>query len=199
VARLWAAQRVGYLSAEKRRTGASVELDEEIRMLGERYGIPTEFTSYLVTEPQLNRLTAIRGGNAMPAAAPAMRDMRFESAKTASAQRKATSLAQVDSARTRDDLSAANAGSVRRVDGRTFVLRDSAWTDQRYRSDMATTTIKPYSKAYFDVIAALPELRAAFALGSRVIAVGRDRAIALSERGSETLAPAQLAALVKAW
>jgi hypothetical protein len=64
---------------------------------------------------------------------------------------------------------------------------------------MATTTIKPYSKAYFDVIAALPELRAAFALGSRVIVVGRDRAIALSERGSETLAPAQLAALVKAW
>ena len=42
---------------------------------------------------------------------------------------------------------------------RTFMLQDSVWTDQRYRSEMATTTIKPFSKAYFDVIAALPELR----------------------------------------
>src|SRR5262249_55647818 len=55
VARLWAAQRVGYLSAEKRKHGGSRggEIDDEIRTLGERYGIPTEFTSYLVTEPQV--------------------------------------------------------------------------------------------------------------------------------------------------
>ena len=53
VARLWAAQRVGFLSAEKRRNGGAREVDEEIRMLGERYGIPTEFTSYLVVEPRL--------------------------------------------------------------------------------------------------------------------------------------------------
>ena len=53
VARLWATQRVGFLSAEKRKNGGSTEIDDEIRTLGERYGIPTEFTSYLVTEPQL--------------------------------------------------------------------------------------------------------------------------------------------------
>ncbi len=52
VARLWATQRVGFLSAEKRNNGGSSEIDDEIRMLGERYGIPTEFTSYLVTERQ---------------------------------------------------------------------------------------------------------------------------------------------------
>jgi len=51
VARLWAAQRVGWLAAEKRRNGATAELDGEIRSLGEKYGIPTEFSSYLVVEP----------------------------------------------------------------------------------------------------------------------------------------------------
>ena len=51
VARLWATQRVGWLSAERRRQGGSPELDAEIRTLGERYGIPTEFTSYFVREP----------------------------------------------------------------------------------------------------------------------------------------------------
>ena len=51
VARLWATQRVGYLSAEKRKNGGSREIDDEIRDLGERFGIPTEFSSYLVVEP----------------------------------------------------------------------------------------------------------------------------------------------------
>ena len=51
VARLWAAQRTGWLSAERRRNGASPELDDELRELGTRYGIPTELSSYLVLEP----------------------------------------------------------------------------------------------------------------------------------------------------
>src|SRR5687767_13232949 len=55
IARLWATQRVGYLSAEKRRHGASREIDDEIRELGEKFAIPTEFTSYLVLEPGMNR------------------------------------------------------------------------------------------------------------------------------------------------
>ena len=55
VARLWATQRVGYLSAEKRKHGGSREINDEIRELGERYGIPTEFSSYLVLEPGMQR------------------------------------------------------------------------------------------------------------------------------------------------
>lgn len=54
VARLWATQRIGWLAAEKRRSGGNHELNDEIRSLGERYGIPTEFTSYLVVEPGMN-------------------------------------------------------------------------------------------------------------------------------------------------
>jgi Ca-activated chloride channel family protein len=213
VARLWATQRVGYLSAEKRRTGGSSEVDEEIRMLGERYGIPTEFTSYLVTEPQFNRVSLVRSSNGapVPLAAPAIggaaeskrlaeapRDARFESAKVASAQRAMSTISVADS------LATATAGrdaarSVRRVDVRTFLLRDSVWTDQRYRSEVPTITIKPFSKAYFDLLNAIPELRPVFALGPRVIIAGRDRAIALSDRGQETMTAAQLAALAKAW
>ncbi|MEP7381010.1 MAG: VIT domain-containing protein [Gemmatimonadota bacterium] len=51
VARLWAAQRVGWLAAEKRKSGGNSEMNDEIKSLGERYGIPTEFSSYLVVEP----------------------------------------------------------------------------------------------------------------------------------------------------
>jgi Ca-activated chloride channel family protein len=51
VGRLWAAQRLGWLAAEKRKRGGSNELDAEIKSLGEKFGIPTEFSSYLVLEP----------------------------------------------------------------------------------------------------------------------------------------------------
>src|SRR6185312_1929166 len=50
IGRLWATQRIGYLSAERRRVGGNPELDNEIRSLGEQFGIPTEFTSFLVQE-----------------------------------------------------------------------------------------------------------------------------------------------------
>jgi hypothetical protein len=126
--------------------------------------------------------------------------MRFESAKAASAQREMKTVAAMDSLSmanlrsSKDDISA-----FRRVNARTFILRDSVWTDQRYRSDMTTTAIKPFSKAYFDLMVELPELRAVFALGSKVVVVGRDQAIAVSDRGAESLSPAQLAGLVKTW
>jgi hypothetical protein len=210
VARLWAAQRVGFLSAEKRRTGGEREVDEEIRMLGERYGIPTEFTSYLVVEPRLamNRDRSGFAGGIAPqsAAAPgvsmdASRSQRFESAKAASAQRAVSTVAALDSmsAAAPRREAAERTASTRVVNGHTFVLRDGVWTDARHTASMPTTKIKPFSKAYFDILAQLPELRGALALGDRVIVVGRDRAISFADDGVSELSAATIATLVKAW
>jgi Ca-activated chloride channel homolog len=211
VARLWATQRVGLLSAERRKNGGSKEIDDEIRSLGERYGIPTEFSSYLVTEPQLAaRMGMVRNGVATQ---PAMQlqsvavtgaaDQRFESAKAASMQRSVTSLTALDSlARAASPSSTSGTSSrvsTQRIDGRTFVLRDSVWTDTRYRPNMPTTTIKPFSPAYFELLDRLPDLRATFALGSRVTVVGKDRAISLKDNGVEQLSRAELQTLVAAW
>jgi Ca-activated chloride channel family protein len=130
--------------------------------------------------------------------------MRFESAKAASAQRAANTVAALDSmsaAAPRRDVIVAGerAASTRVVNGHTFVLRDSVWTDARYTTSMPTTKIKPFSKAYFDIVAQLPELRAALALGDRVIVVGRDRAISSGDDGVSELSASALATLVKAW
>jgi Ca-activated chloride channel family protein len=211
VARLWATQRVGLLSAERRKNGGSKEVDDEIRSLGERYGIPTEFTSYLVTEPQLTaRAGVMRGGAAgqpamqlQNAVATGAADRRFESAKAASAQRSVTSVMDADSIAVAAAPPANSPSSTRvstqRVDGRTFVLRDSVWTDTRYRPTMTTTTIKPFSQAYFELLDRLPELRAVFALGARVLVVGKDRAISLAANGAAQLSTAELKTLVGAW
>ena len=209
VARLWATQRVGFLSAEKRKANGAPtsELDEEIRMLGERYGIPTEFTSYLVLEPGMDPRRVANGAvgrtaGMMPTAAPApaamtanaQRDRQFEGAKLAAEQRAARSLVAVDMA-ARADTSAA----LRKADGHTFVLRNGVWTDLRYQSSMKTVSVKPYSKAYFDLLSQLPELRGAFAVGDKVVAVGRSGAIAVSDIGVSELSAAELSRIVREW
>ena len=206
VARLWAAQRVGFLSADKHRNGGSAEVDDEIRMLGERYGIPTEFTSYLVVEPQMTMVRRLdASGSVVPAMAPApmaaagARDQKFEAAKAASAQRSANSVAMLDSIRATSELRKEGDVSTRRIDGRTFALKSGVWTDARYRAGMTTIKIKPFSTVYFDLMKELPDLRAVFAIGDRLIVVGRDRAIELSDDGVETMTAQSLSALTKAW
>ena len=198
VARLWATQRVGYLSAERRRSGGSPEIDDEIRTLGERYGIPTEFTSYLVLEPGQ---VANRSAGAMEqrrrSVAPEAHVRAFEEAKAASAMRGAQTLTQADAAAA---PALEEAGIIsRRVDTRTFVLRDSVWTDIRFSEGTRVVKVKAYSEAYFAVVRELPDLAAAFALGDRVLVSGTKVAIAVAPDGAERLSAAELTSIVAAW
>ena len=206
VARLWATQRIGWLAAEKRKNGGSSEIDDEIRTLGERFSIPTEFTSYLVTEPNMVangvRRAPIVGGVAggyAPAAAPAQtRDQAFEQAKVASAQRAATSLAVMDS--TSVSEMRGRSASIKRAGSHTFVLRDGMWTDVKPAAAGAKTIrIKAFSKAYFDVISAVPELRELFAVGDRVTVQGRAITLVVSSDGKEELSAAEMKVVSGGW
>jgi Ca-activated chloride channel family protein len=212
VPRLWATQRIGYLSAEKRQHGGSKEIDDEIRDLGERYGIPTEFTSYFVREPQMNvaRGGGIGTGGAgpgrapAPAAAPAeVRQRTFDAAKAAQAQRSAVTLQQVADA---DDAAAAamgGSGAARtaRVGRRTFALNNGAWVDvaAERRDRTRTVRVQAYSDAYFKVLELLPELRPVFALGDRVTVAGRAVTIEVTPDGRETLSQRELDSLRGDW
>ena len=207
VARLWATQRVGYLSAEKRKNGGSREIDDEIRDLGERFGIPTEFSSYLVVEPGMNRLRQQLGrradmnqvvttaaGVSRTAAPAAAAPVQFEAAKAASAQRAATSVAAADSA-----VGALSDARVKRAGTYTFVLRDGAWTDIQYKSSGPVLRVKPFSDAYFRSIELQPDLREAFSVGERAIVAGRSMAIELSPNGVEQLSDRDQAMLRDRW
>jgi Ca-activated chloride channel family protein len=205
VARLWATQRVGYLSAEKRKHGGSREINDEIRELGERYGIPTEFSSYLVLEPgmqrsgramgaggvQLNGIVLRGAGSAPAAAAPTV---QFEAAKSAAAQRSATSVAAADAAAgIRDDANIRRAGNV------TFVLSDNVWTDVRYKKTGTVLQVKPFSDAYFKLLEMLPDLREPFSVGERVIVAGSNMAIELTPSGKERLTDGDITLIRNRW
>lgn len=206
VARLWATQRVGYLSAEKRKYGGSHEIDDEIRDLGERFGIPTEFSSYLVVEPgtlrgrvmsatgmQLDNIV-VTGAGTSRVSAPTSAPVQFEAAKTAAAQRGVTNMAMADSASgVRQDA------NVRHIGNLTFVLRDSVWTDVRYTKSRPVLHVKPFSDAYFRLLELQPDLRDAFTIGERAIIAGRSMAIELTPAGEDRLADKDLAMLRDRW
>jgi Ca-activated chloride channel family protein len=215
VARLWAAQRIGFLSAERRRNGGTSELDREIRELGERFGIPTEFTSYFVKEPAMTnasmgvgavggtaRMTAARtqgggGGGGRGGAAPpavAAGAVQFEAARQAADQRAMKSVAVLDSARRRDDA------SERRVEGRTFHLKEGVWTDARPAGSTREVTVKAYSAAYFELLKQIPELAKLAGVGEQITVVGRGVVISIrSATGVETLSATELNRITSDW
>jgi Ca-activated chloride channel family protein len=218
VARLWATQRIGYLSAEKRKNGVSREIDDEIRDLGERYAIPTEFTSYLVVEPgmMLNQADfsgkGVRAGsangvalqgrvsgvattgmsNAPAALAPSTKV--FEQAREASRQRAATSLAVAD------EIDAAKGSSdSRRVGSRVFLKRGDVWVDAAKSDSARTVRIKPFSDAYFKLIDAIPDLRDIFALGDKVTVGTKAVTIELTDDGSTSISENDLKTIQSTW
>lgn len=208
VPRLWATRRVGYLSAERRRNGGSREVDDEIRMLGEKYGIPTEFSSYLVLEPGMvarrdNRAlsgvvptgvgNASGAGAAAPAAEQARRERAFDAAKSASVQRAAQSTAAADMM-----MDSASPSSARRVGGRTLLLKDGVWSDEK-TSTSRVLRIKPMSDAWFALAREIPELRELLAAGDRVKVTGRAIVIEVTPEGSERLDAAELARAIRDW
>ena len=205
VPRLWATQRIGWLAAEKRRTNTT-ELDAEIRTLGERFGIPTEITSYLVVEPgmvanrnmpaaapvaatmdQLGRAREANGAGAMASQDAGSRG--FAMAKVASKQREVKSLGEM----AKDEE--ASSRVTRAEFGRTFVKVGSAWTDVKYaeaRGKVATIKVKGYSEAWFALLRALPQAKSAFALGDHVIISGKGLVVEVADDGVTTLSSADV-------
>jgi len=201
IARLWATQRIGYLSAEKRKGGSSREIDDEIRQLGEKYAIPTEFTSYLVVEPGMRRdlqarslsNVVVTGVATAAAPAPLARAKEFEAARDASKQRAAVNLAAAD------EVDQLKKESTRRIGARVFALRGETWTDLRRAESTRTVKVKSFSAAYFKIIDAIPELREVFALGDNVVVTGRDVAIEIGPAGAETISDSELKRIQSGW
>ncbi len=212
IPRLWAARKAGALTAHVRLHGADPETIEEIRQLGLRYGIITEYTSYLVEEPQL---AMIRPEAAMDearnlAAAPAEQSgvEAFRRAQASSRLREADKLEEAEllvagvmaSKVGRGDRESGEgvAGSVRHVGRRLFVLQSGTWTDVTFETSLKVVEVAPFSEAYFELVRKLPAIKAYFALGDRVTIAGDGLALKLTPGGATTWQSSELKAVLRA-
>jgi Ca-activated chloride channel family protein len=206
IEQLWAARKAGALSREIRLRGQTRELMDALKQLALRYGILTEYTSYLVQEPTvaLRRAAENRQLQA-PAAAPADQAGTQSVGRAAQerSMRDAVRLEEVvvtvDGAVTGFDGARARAGinPTQRMGGRLFIMRDSTWTDLGHGDSLRVVRIAPYSDAYFALLKALPDLREAATLEPAVLVAGRHVSIKIGEGGKTHWLPGELERLVR--
>jgi len=194
VPQLWAARKAGALSREIRLHGPNPEVVTELKRLALRYGILTEYTSYLVQEPNQVVVRPMLLQAPVPqdqAGAEAVRRSRAEKALVGSAQLSAVTVS--DGAA----LDASSASRSQRIGGRVFVWRDSTWTDIAHGDSLRVVRVAAFSDAYFALLRALPELRKAATLEPAVLVAGRHVSIKIEAGGRTDWAPGELANIVR--
>lgn len=204
VASLWAARHAGSLSREIRLRGPSQEVLDELRQLALRHGILTEYTSYLVQEPDAVARTDAET-RMLSLGAPAPSQQAGQAAVERSARERAFSgavaLDEVEAKGLASPIAPTAHGgrAARRVGGRLFLLRDSVWTDAGHETTQRVVSVAPFSDAYFALLQALPEARAAAGLQPAVVVAGRSVSIKIEEGGKATWRAGELATLVRAF
>ncbi len=192
---LWAARRIGELTRQIRLEGAAPGLVARVRELGVRYGIITEYTSYLVQEPGV-----VADPQPLPAGANMAREMSgsraFEAAKASATLAASPSAQAADAAvagrlaQMRDEKT--GAATIRRAGAKLFVQRGGEWTDVGFTEGMKLRVIAPWSPAYFALVRARPALRAQLALGHPIVIAGTRVALRIAEGGNAEWAAGEL-------
>jgi Ca-activated chloride channel family protein len=196
IPRLWASRKIGVLQQAIRLNGPNAEVVEEIRRTALRYGLLSEYTSYLVQEPDVvatgGRMLQMRMRDAAPA--PASEQAGAGAVATARAdqeRRELKSMAQLNAADT-VVLMRGHFGQAQRVAGRMFQQqRNGTWTDLLHADSLPVVKIEPFSPAYFEVLRQLPELRDVVQQMDRVVIAGRRVSIQFEAGGRTTAADAR--------
>lgn len=81
---------------------------------------------------------------------------------------------------------APGARNIRTAGAKTFFWNDGVWVDTAFESKQKVLKVKYLSDAYFELLKVRPELKAALALGKRVvIAIGKNKAVEIGPTGEE--------------
>lgn len=191
--RLWAGRRIAYLLDAIRQNGENAETKNEIIALSKQYGIVTPYTSYLSVEGETQLRTMGANGGSMPAAAPMASRAVMDSSSGAGAVKLSKSLNAMKAQASVSSLNAAQAPAaasgnmaaesqmaepgVKTIGTKTFIRsKEGVWTDTAYdeKKDGKPTTVTFGTDAYFDLLAAKPELLPYFSLGEQVVVVVRE-------------------------
>ena len=208
IPKLWASRRIGELTRQIRIEGASQNLIQQVRDLGLRYGILTEYTSYLVLEPGMDGDRLLRSEQSanqmMPqAAAPSAQTGAGAFARAdASAKMSSTgSVAESDvlAERRMRDLSRSSSQPMRRVGSKMFRLVDQVWTDFAHRDSMTVTEVAPFTDAYFALARALPEISQYLSIGDQVLVAGRHGSIKITAGGISNWRAGQLQRVIQSY
>jgi Ca-activated chloride channel homolog len=208
IPKLWASRRIGELTRQIRIEGTSQNLVQQVRDLGLRYGILTEYTSYLVLEPGMGGDRPMRAeerqSNMQPlAAAPSVQTGAGAFSRADASSRMATtgSLAESDvlAEKRMRDLSNESSVPMRRAGSKMFRQVNQVWMDVAHRDSLTVTEVTPFSDAYFALVRALPELSQYLSIGEQVLIAGQRGSIKITAGGISSWRAGQLQRVVQSY
>ncbi len=203
IPRLWASRKLGVLSRTLRLEGPNPEIEREIRETALRYGLLSEYTSYLVQEPSEEMVADVLRSEAQRISRPQPADVQVGAGAVAAAKaargrrdvKTEAELAEMDEALYRRQ----HFPQARGVAGRLFMEEDGVWVDLTHTDSMRTVSIAPYSEAYFTLVRLAPELKPYLQQLEQVVVAGTRLSFRIAEGGAETMSEAQVRRLVEAF
>lgn len=201
---LWAQRKIAFLIDEIRAKGSNKELVDEIIRLSKKYGIITEYTAFLVTEPGMITADAeeqyIRVRKKMDVAADNFTG--GAAVNTSINMQNAGKAAQAPAAvqsyynETGEQVFI---NQVKNVSGRIFFQQGDNWLENTFEltKDKEPLKVQAFSEAYFQIVGRDPEVGKLMAVGQKVLVVLNGQAVQFDPKeGKQTLTEAELFALV---
>jgi len=199
VPRVWASRKIGFLTDEIRLHGMNDELVGEIVRLSKRYGIITEYTSFLIREDDMLFAPEEEQAEMLRRTGADLAEAKSGRAGVGQAQTSQRLKGQVAGGQGAANAPAAyydaageevEVRTVQYVGDLTFFLAGGYWTDSRYDPEkQQVVEVKAFSDAYFALIAEGGPLSKLLAQGDQVIVVMDDKlALKVSaDRGQEEM------------
>ena len=196
IPRLWATRKIGYLIDQLRLHDENKELVTEVVRLSKKYGIITEYTSFLVDADYRTPLREL----AAPAEQRLNESKKIEVGGAAVHRSQAAKIA-TQSSRALDAYKDAEGvehkiTKIVQAGARTFYNKGGLWVDSDFEGDPKRLKVKRYSNAYFELLKTAPEVGKYYAMGDNVIFMMSGTAVEVSDEGKTELTDSELRSLV---
>ena len=194
IPRLWASRKIGYLIEEIRSHGENKELVDEIVRLSKKYGIMTEYTSFLVEEDETVAMHDLqrRASEGMSRAAePKTGGWAVNQSINARILKEGTRVASKPSFYDAKGQ-AEEVGGVTQRRERTFFNKRGNWVDSEFEKDRSKIQVKRFSRAYYQLMERDNRLGEYLSLGDRVLFNLGDSAIQIDDLGKEEFTETEL-------
>jgi Ca-activated chloride channel family protein len=196
--KLWATRKIGYLLDEIRLKGKNQELVDEVIKLSKKYGIITEFTSFLVQE-DINisqPAEAFRGEvNKQLDDAQSADKGSWGISQSRNSKKLKTQAAQAPNTYLNEAGETVNLEKqVQSIGNKSFYQKKNEWVDSDFKEENIIK-IKIFSPAYFELSRKIKEVNKYLSAGNTVSLNIKGQNIQIGEKGQDTLTSSNRKAL----
>lgn len=191
---LWASRRIGYLVEEIRSHGNDDELVQEIVWLSKKFGILTEYTSYLVDKDVTIALDEIQEEAKELVHTKGGRSTGQSAVNQSVNAKKMKGSYQVQGLNTYYDAEGAVQifDNVAQVGNRAFFNQKGKWVETSLESSEPTVVVQRFSKAYFQIVQADPSVGSYLALGEDVMFRIGNQQVQIADTGKQSFSQSEL-------